>query len=78
MFQGFLIGGEGEIRTLERFYPLHDFQSCALDQARRLLHNRDKLSSSTGNSLPQHIRFVKGENAIFFNNTDGSHSGIFS
>ena len=23
-------GGEGEIRTLERFYPLHDFQSCAL------------------------------------------------
>ena len=28
---------EGEIRTLERFYPLHDFQSCALDQARRLL-----------------------------------------
>ena len=28
----FLFGGEGEIRTLERFYPLHDFQSCALDQ----------------------------------------------
>ena len=27
-----LFGGEGEIRTLERFYPLHDFQSCALDQ----------------------------------------------
>ena len=30
--------GEGEIRTLEPFYRLHDFQSCALDQARRLLH----------------------------------------
>ena len=29
---GFRFGGEGEIRTLERFYPLHDFQSCALDQ----------------------------------------------
>ncbi len=28
---GFL-GGEGEIRTLEPFYRLHDFQSCALDQ----------------------------------------------
>ena len=41
-----LVGGEGEIRTLERFYPLHDFQSCALDQARRLLH-RDKARSST-------------------------------
>ena len=25
-------GGEGEIRTLEQCYPLHDFQSCALDQ----------------------------------------------
>ncbi len=25
-------GGEGEIRTLEPFYRLHDFQSCALDQ----------------------------------------------
>ena len=24
------IGGEGGIRTLERFYPLHDFQSCAI------------------------------------------------
>ena len=29
---GFCFGGEGGIRTLERFYPLHDFQSCALDQ----------------------------------------------
>ena len=28
----FLFGGEGEIRTLEPFYRLHDFQSCALDQ----------------------------------------------
>ena len=28
----FLFGGEGEIRTLEQCYPLHDFQSCALDQ----------------------------------------------
>ena len=27
-----LSGGEGEIRTLEPFYRLHDFQSCALDQ----------------------------------------------
>ena len=26
------LGGEGEIRTLEPFYRLHDFQSCALDQ----------------------------------------------
>ena len=26
------VGGEGEIRTLEPFYRLHDFQSCALDQ----------------------------------------------
>ena len=34
----FFVGGEGGIRTLERFYTLHDFQSCALDQARRLLH----------------------------------------
>ena len=25
-------GGEAEIRTLEPFYRLHDFQSCALDQ----------------------------------------------
>ena len=25
-------GGEGEIRTLEPCYGLHDFQSCALDQ----------------------------------------------
>ena len=25
-------GGEGEIRTLEPCYRLHDFQSCALDQ----------------------------------------------
>ena len=25
-------GGECEIRTLEPFYRLHDFQSCALDQ----------------------------------------------
>ena len=33
-------GGEGGIRTLEPFYRLHDFQSCALDQARRLLHGR--------------------------------------
>ena len=32
IYKGFL-GGEGEIRTLERFYPLHDFRSCALDQA---------------------------------------------
>ena len=30
-------GGEGGIRTLGWFYPSHDFQSCALDQARRLL-----------------------------------------
>ena len=30
-------GGEGGIRTLEQCYPLHDFQSCALDQTRRLL-----------------------------------------
>ena len=30
-------GGEGGIRTHEPFYRLHDFQSCALDQARRLL-----------------------------------------
>ena len=28
----FFDGGEGEIRTLEPFYRLHDFQSCALDQ----------------------------------------------
>ena len=28
----FMFGGEGEIRTLEPFYRLHDFQSCALDQ----------------------------------------------
>ena len=33
----FFRGGEGGIRTLEPFYRLHDFQSCALDQARRLL-----------------------------------------
>ena len=26
------VGGEGEIRTLEPCYRLHDFQSCALDQ----------------------------------------------
>ena len=31
---GFLFGGEGEIRTLEPFNRLHDFQSCALDQLR--------------------------------------------
>ena len=31
-------GGEEGIRTLEPFYRLHDFQSCALDQTRRLLH----------------------------------------
>ena len=30
----FLFGGEGEIRTLERCYPLRDFQSRALDQLR--------------------------------------------
>lgn len=29
-----LIGGEGEIRTLEPISGLHDFQSCALDQLR--------------------------------------------
>ena len=29
---GFCFGGEGEIRTLEPSYRLHDFQSCALDQ----------------------------------------------
>ena len=28
----FFVGGEGEIRTLEPSYRLHDFQSCALDQ----------------------------------------------
>ena len=28
----FFVGGEAEIRTLEPFYRLHDFQSCALDQ----------------------------------------------
>ena len=28
----FFVGGEGEIRTLEPCYGLHDFQSCALDQ----------------------------------------------
>ena len=28
----FMFGGEGEIRTLEPCYRLHDFQSCALDQ----------------------------------------------
>ena len=28
----FFTGGEGEIRTLEPCYRLHDFQSCALDQ----------------------------------------------
>ena len=33
----FFRGGEGGIRTLEPFCRLHDFQSCALDQARRLL-----------------------------------------
>ena len=27
-----IFGGEGEIRTLEPCYRLHDFQSCALDQ----------------------------------------------
>ena len=42
--QRFSFGGEGEIRTLERFYPLHDFQSCALDQARRLLHTGQALA----------------------------------
>ena len=30
--QGSFVGGEGEIRTLEPCYGLHDFQSCALDQ----------------------------------------------
>ena len=42
-------GGEGEIRTLEPFYRLHDFQSCALDQlgdfsifdSRVVSHNRE-------------------------------------
>ena len=28
----YIFGGEGEIRTLEPCYRLHDFQSCALDQ----------------------------------------------
>ena len=31
-FKAFRVGGEGEIRTLEPCYRLHDFQSCALDQ----------------------------------------------
>ena len=35
--RSFFRGGEGGIRTLEPFCRLHDFQSCALDQARRLL-----------------------------------------
>ena len=33
-YESLVIGGEGEIRTLEPFYRLHDFQSCALDQLR--------------------------------------------
>ena len=33
----FLIGGDGEIRTLELVSELHDFQSCALDRTRRHL-----------------------------------------
>ena len=32
----FLFGGERGIRTLERFHPLHDFQSCAFDQLSHL------------------------------------------
>ena len=32
LFSQVVSGGEGEIRTLEPFYRLHDFQSCALDQ----------------------------------------------
>ena len=31
-YKAFCVGGEGEIRTLEPCYRLHDFQSCALDQ----------------------------------------------
>ena len=30
-YSSFLIGGDGEIRTLELVSELHDFQSCALD-----------------------------------------------
>ncbi len=52
-------GGEGGIRTLERFYPLHDFQSCALDQARRLLHGgQAQLDAKV--ILPQNGKAVKG------------------
>ena len=42
----FVAGGEGEIRTLEAFYRLHDFQSCALDQlsdfSKTISHIRNK------------------------------------
>ncbi len=36
-YGSFLIGGDGEIRTLELVSELHDFQSCALDRTRRHL-----------------------------------------
>lgn len=32
----FLIGGERGIRTLGKFNPTHEFQSCALDQLSHL------------------------------------------
>ena len=65
------IGGEGEIQTLERFYTLHDFQSCALDQTRRLLHlqlcrlaavappHGSGAGSSTQKSIARSCLFVK-------------------
>ena len=50
--QGSFVGGEGEIRTLEPCYGLHDFQSCALDQlgdfsifATRVLYHKKMIKS---------------------------------
>ena len=52
IFKAFLNGGEGEIRTLEPCYRLHDFQSCALDQlgdfskiATRILYHKHFIKS---------------------------------
>ena len=51
MFLGLFLGGEEGIRTLEPFYRLHDFQSCALDQTRRLLRDM-KLPADPDGRMP--------------------------
>ena len=54
------MSGEGGIRTLERFYTLHDFQSCALDQAQKPFISQRKIVrlSRVGNTITSYREWV--------------------